>query len=365
MDVPPLQPPDARRARRARGGLFQGMIGALIGGGVALAAHSLIRGWVPRLHLWYLGAAALSWVVTIVTHEVGHALAGRLVGFRFLALFLGPIRLSRESGSLRVGLSGAFALSGACVSAPIRWNGDASFRRSMFVLAVAGPLVNIVLGGLALQGGVALHIFAIISLATGLLSLGPRRGGGIETDGAQLLRTLRFSERGMRESLVRALAYLCLTTPPRKWPPELVANALSEVAGSDPTTAAGLVYWSALHAGDIATAGTMLQRQIDNAEGRQIAGAALEAAIFEGAWRRDAAQARAWLARASGMGPDPHGRLVAEAAIAFAENDRESSAAILRRAAATLRERVGGSVSPTLSLMLRQPTIARIAAPAR
>jgi hypothetical protein len=353
MDLPPLQfPQPITVARDARRQLLQGLAGGLVGGGSTLIILFLMKRsgrTLPPIHVWYFAVAVASWAISIVVHEAGHLLAGRLVGFRFLSLYLGPLRLSRESGSLRATWSAAYAMRGACVSVPVRWAGDASFRRSMIVFVAAGPLVNLALGAPALAGGIALRIFAIVSLLAGLLSLIPIRGGA--TDGTQLRRAIRFNERDRRESRVTVLASLAQTVAPPEWPAELVRNASDEASRDDVAAAAAtLGYWSALHAGDLAGARTMLQRAIDTStSARQSSGLALEAATFEGAWRRDAESARAWLGRASHTADDRHGRLVAEAAVSFAEDRRSEMVSLLDRAAAT--------DAPAVSVILRRPTV--------
>ena len=46
----------------------------------------------------------LALFVSVTWHELGHLLAGWLVGFRFVFVTFGPLRIAREAGGLRMSL---------------------------------------------------------------------------------------------------------------------------------------------------------------------------------------------------------------------------------------------------------------------
>ena len=83
-------------------------------------------------------------IVVLLAHECGHLLAGRLVGFRFQFLALGPLLVSRsEAGRVRVGLNREPALFGGAALALPTDDRDLVRRYTWFV--AGGPILSVIL----------------------------------------------------------------------------------------------------------------------------------------------------------------------------------------------------------------------------
>jgi hypothetical protein len=152
--------------------------------------------------------------LAIAAHEAGHVLGGLLVGFRFQFCVVGPLRIARDGGRLRIGLAPEARLTGGLASTTPVGSRHLLLRRA--VVVAAGPATSLLLAagaaavyagldravgpahsfaewwqGLALVGtcGISLLVFAMTTL--------PSRGGGACTDRAALEALLR-SARGDR-----------------------------------------------------------------------------------------------------------------------------------------------------------------------
>lgn len=338
LSVPPPRPKKSRKRL-----VIEMVAGLFIGAGIGLPFVILLG---EREALAF-AVALIAWVPSVIVHELGHALAARLVGFRLLQLYIGPCRISHTSSRWRVRTSWLYTFRGACLSAPRSWRGDRAARRELFWFAASGSLANFAFGIPLLFGGFVLKTAGIISILAGLVSWIPAR----TTDGALLLRILRNDTTALR---VRTLGLLAQTLPPAQWPRELVANLAVPIEDREiGSSAAILAYYESLDRGDASYARDMLQRSLDTSSNpRRDAALALEAAIFEGAWRRDARAARAWLERGKPMASeDGHGNLLARAAVAFAEGDATTTATLLKHAAAD---------PPYSSAWLRRTTIEQL-----
>lgn len=86
-------------------------------------------------------AVTLSLFVTTAIHELGHLLGGKLAGLRFHLLIIGPLRLSRESGKLRLGWHKSTAIfNGLTGSYP---DDSRDLRRRLLVFTLGGPLASL------------------------------------------------------------------------------------------------------------------------------------------------------------------------------------------------------------------------------
>src|SRR5947209_1492809 len=308
--IPPLTPPPPSPLSRSmtRDQWKLSIAGALFGGVLALPLIPL----AARLEARHLGIALIAWIVSIAIHEGGHAVAATRLGYRLLVFYVGPLRFARAGRGFRLRFSILYAFRGATIAVPATWEGETTFRRKMLRYIAAGSMVNFAATLLAFAPGTSWKVFAFVSFVFGAVSWTPFRGQS--TDGTQLLRLVRHSEADARRLYVSALAMLTYSIPPAEWPPELVANLDAAAADKDVAFIAGnLAYHKALHDGDAATAGSMLQRSIDAANtAPHRALVAIDGALFEAAWRGDAAAGRQWLARGKLMArEDRHGALLA------------------------------------------------------
>ncbi len=137
--------------------------------------------------------------IYIGTHELGHTLAARLVGFRFQFLMVGPILLVREQGKLRIRLTGKRKFSGYT---KIIVTGGPPLRSRMVLFLLGGALANLALAvcclllAWGLQGispvsgrrelQFVLICLGVMNLSLGLANLVPYHERGHPSDGAQL-----------------------------------------------------------------------------------------------------------------------------------------------------------------------------------
>jgi hypothetical protein len=175
-----------RRALR----LLAGFVSLLIWG-LVLIGWVVISGPPPR-GPWQgavalvCGALLYSVPVAIVIHEGGHFLAGRLLGMRTAAVYLGspPALMTLHLGQVLLGL-------GLRPTGKVVWKGWPAPGR-LAVSVAAGPLANLVTAPVLLVTPVPHWIafsFALISgsIAAGTLFPGKSRSGQ-PTDGARLLQ---------------------------------------------------------------------------------------------------------------------------------------------------------------------------------
>ena len=182
----------------------------------------------------------------IFVHEAGHVAGGLCAGFRFHSMALGPLKLDR---SLRLSRQrGPLAWSGG-------WVGMVPGRRDhlrlrALVLVVAGPVANLISGCAVLvlpfAKGFAAEVFALSSIAAGLIELLPIRSRAVSFDGWKILRLLSD-----REWTGRWLASLALTADlqrgvlPEELPAEDLAKAVALRDASAETVGAHAIAYSA------------------------------------------------------------------------------------------------------------------------
>lgn len=179
----------------------------------------------------------------LAVHELGHVAGGRAVGFRFLLLIVGPLKVMAGRDRLHWGLNRSLALAGGLAACAPRAGDRENLPGRMAVLVAGGPLASLLLGlgGLGLraipglgqpvtQFGVfwngVLLIVSVSSLAIALMTLIPARTAGFATDGARLLQLLRDDDEAAAQSaLVTITGWTLGGVRPREWDPAVVAQA--------------------------------------------------------------------------------------------------------------------------------------------
>jgi hypothetical protein len=284
------------------------------------------------------------YLVCIAGHELGHVLAGRLVGFRTLLFVVGPFRLERSEHGFRPAFNrDVMTAGGLAAMVPV---GLEDLRRRTIVMVAGGPLASLMIGtqflalyhatsGVLLRGGfasihaaVALLAIGCASLLIGLLTLIPGRAGGFYSDGARLLRLMRVTQETEREVALLALSGLTIAgTRPSEWDSELVALGAG-IRDGGPFEVGGrqFAYAHALDRGDIDAARQHLNAALERSKQLPAASRSsllLAAATFAALYDADAARARGCLEAAAreDLLVAPHQRLLAEAAVLLAEGE--------------------------------------------
>lgn len=181
-----------------------------------------------------LGFLLGGWLQTVL-HELGHAMAGRLVGLRLVAMGVGPWRLLRDHagqwrGQRSRGLDG---VGGFAVVVPNP--GQTLSRGAESVMLLGGVAANLLFGalglGLATTGwlgefaGIWLVMFGMLGLAMGVFNLMPLRSAGWHNDGKALLDLWRGQADALAGHRMRQVVGLTLAgVRPREWSPQLLSD---------------------------------------------------------------------------------------------------------------------------------------------
>lgn len=227
-------------------------------GGITVALGMLVGGW---LHF--------------VLHELGHAVAGRLVGLRLVAMGVGPWRLLRDqSGQWRGQRSrGLAGVGGFAVVVPQA--GQTMSHKAESVLLLGGALANLVFGALGLGlassgwlGGYAsiwLALFGMVGLAIGAFNLLPLRSAGWHHDGRALLDLWRGHADALAGHHVRQLVGLYVAgVRPRDWSPHLLPDPTTISDERLRVQAESLLLSVAMDRDDIATAAASARRLVQH-----------------------------------------------------------------------------------------------------
>ena len=289
--------------------------------------------------------------VAIFVHELGHVLAGWLVGFRFQLLVIGPLRLERgDSGSLRLRLNRDPALFGGVASSLPTDNRDVIRKFAWF--AAGGPATSMAFAALMLLAmalapswcgllpRVALVLTGLCSGVVGLATAIPMsKGTFLISDGARVLRLARGGPPAARDAALLQLEALSVgKTHPREWDDAVVATALVPAdASAGECIARQMAYLVAVDRGDGDLAHEHLTRALELIDTLPVSAAAplaAEAAYFEGWWRGRADEARRWLGRLPASSPflPAYERLRAEAAALAVAGETASSRARVEEA---------------------------------
>ncbi|HKY50762.1 MAG TPA: M50 family metallopeptidase [Candidatus Limnocylindria bacterium] len=274
-----------------------------------------------------LGITIVAVVISVLVHELGHAIVGYATGLRVARVNLGPLEL-RDFGRPRVRFVPSLMAGVVLVPyerdaalGPLRW--------SLVASTAAGPLVGLAFGAglIALAGGPhfrepapPLEIVGQVSVILGVLNLLPLRSGETLADGRRVFSLLlRTRESGHILVATLMLAEALSGRRPRDWDPTLLAAM--ERSPNEPFARLCL-YEAAMDRGEIDTAGRHLDAAVElRKEDWTSADAILfnEAAYFAARHRGDARAGRAWLGIADGWTVVPYMRARAEAAVLCAE----------------------------------------------
>lgn len=305
---------------------------------------------------WVLLPTLLAVVLlSIVAHELGHLLGGRLGGWRPFLFIVGPLRL-RFGEHLHVswGRLGPGLLGMAASLPPV--HADAARSRDLSLMLLGGPGANLVLVLLGLLGLYGLGddpgafqrgVCAAVVLVNGffaVVNLLPVKAGGFLSDGYQLRQAWR-GDPAVHERIAMTLlqAQALAGRRPRDWDAGLVqtvtqaqADPQARLMGplfalavawdqghSEAAAEAALRYAERLHSDDYANTAALMRRAL-----------LLPMVVYLAEDRGDPAAAQRWwdaaLALMQGLA-QPHDELHAEAALTLAQGDRKAAAELARR----------------------------------
>ncbi len=286
--------------------------------------------------------------MALVAHEAGHAVAGRLVGFRFGILAVGPLCIHKGGRRLSVRWLppshwGPFALTYPVTTENLT-------ARTAWCVA-GGPIASLLLASVGailvwLTPEPAIHsVAAPLALTSACVFVATAQpfgtGSGIASDGGRVLALVRNKNDARSAAALVALEGLTEAgIRPRDWDSDLVG--LAGQVSTPPAYALSAATALLRHAedvGDLAEA----RNQIDRVRSvyprvpRWLrADAAVEAAFWLAYFQNDASSARAFLRDARGPLVAGHRRLRAEAAVLLRSGDRAGARDALDNATAVL-----------------------------
>lgn len=298
-------------------GLALGALGGV--GGFWGANHGLAMsatvGWSSTQKLALLLLLPVAWLIAVSLHELGHALAGRLQGFRLHWLIVGPLMWRRQlTGRLRFEWNRNLNTAGGlALSVP---PDDVRLRERFRMFVLGGPLASLAWGALA--GGiyallpnpvqstvpaVALALSGGISVLLFVATILPFQAGGFASDGQRLLN---LSRRGPKQELEICLLTATVRSMAAVRPRALSRAALESAHALDIEHPSKpyldyYLYLYHLDTGDPRAAGQYLaqyRQQLAQLPPPLQASGWLEAAFFSAAYEHDAAAARAYQAQA-------------------------------------------------------------------
>lgn len=181
--------------------------------------------------------------LSILLHELGHFLAGRLQGMRLLNLSVGPFVIERHEGKLHFHIVPSVLgyLGRAMMGFPEHLNRKA-LKKKLIRYIYGGPIINIFTGVLMI--GIAFGLwhhpffifFGILNLFLGITNLSPVMAKSVMTDGLVIQKLRKVPV----EDSVIVTAYSILqegmkTADVKRWDANLIGLLERFVATDDPT----------------------------------------------------------------------------------------------------------------------------------
>lgn len=289
------------------------LLGAGIGlGGIVLLLAAALLGWydpetlpdLPPLNLWLFLPALYA---AVFLHEAGHLAVAKLAGFSAGGICVGGLMLLRSGERWTVRFDRRYLFGGLAVPLP----SQRDFRRGRYAWVVAGgPVASILFSGicwLALHRSGAgtwdwISTLFLAAVYTILASAIPYQFRGCTSDALrlwQLFRNPGWTRRWM--AVVALQAENMRGVRPREWTSETFEQALESVQSEQHYSAVQmLAAYRAADLGDDQRALQHLERALSVASQPAVTRwCYLEASVASAKHRRNPAQARIWLERAS------------------------------------------------------------------
>lgn len=337
-----LVPLPTRPKRAAKATALQMIVGAVIGGGIALVFIFGAK-WFSKtfinwdsfgplslpLFIFYFYASIY---LGIIVHETGHLVAGSFSGYRVDFMRVGPVQINRPfkvSWQPKLGI-GAAGMAGV-LPGKIR-----NAHASAIFMILGGPLANLISAcGVLLLLPKPLSAFTTwfvgISLLLGVTNLVPFVRTGVVSDGCRIWTILRKTPEGERWlAIMQMCTALWDGVLPEKLDPEMLKKATAIVDNWLDTVAGyTLAFSTAFDQHNDVDAARFLETALQHSPFTTLAGKEgllVEAAIFQAKRRGRIDLAEQWLAEIPQKTLTPGARYLAEAAILEARN--EPSAAL-------------------------------------
>ena len=249
----------------------------------------------------------------VIWHELGHLLAGRLVGFRFVLVTFGPFRLAREATGLRFSLinTNLMQWQGRALSIPPSF-GD--YRHQRMVLLAGGPLatglhlclllaLNDSLRDQVVPAWLGLALLWLLLTAVMLLpaTAVPQKIGGNYTDVARIWQMWRGGKKLRQQLALTNLIEASLRgVEPANLDDSFVARTLTAPAESDEALVGHYIaHTQALERGEVDAAAVLLEQTLVRLQWRPPAQRSpvilAAAAYFVARYGQDLPLAQAWL----------------------------------------------------------------------
>jgi len=204
----------------------------------------------PGILIFYVSLALVlvGWTFIVVVHELGHAFAASIYGWKIAVVAVGRLTIRPAQRRLHYGLSAFPGLGGAILPIPPE---AGNWRKSYVIMLLGGPIANLVLA-VCFAAGVLIcsespfwtHYLGVMAGLSGLtcaVNLLPVSKGLQKFDGARIAMALRGENLESWARLARLSAELVTPKRPRDWNPECVAAARDDYASGGSEGALGLM----------------------------------------------------------------------------------------------------------------------------
>ena len=251
-------------------------------------------------------------VAAVGVHELGHVLAGWLVGFRCMVIAIGPLSFDVTDHKMQFGSIQGMPVSGFAV---MKIDRISRLRRRFLFVSAGGPAVNLIsvaavplLIKFVFPGvenswaGQLAVFFVVISLILALANCFPLRRRGFYTDGARIEMLMGASRETRRWLAIHGLLHQFREgINAKNWNSHWAKTAASlSDSSADELTGNWLAYVRASSCNDSAQASLLLERCLELAAVSGLAGRDFlvqEAAIFSAWFRNDVEKAKTWNTR--------------------------------------------------------------------
>ena len=342
-----MPPPKVEDNKSAKGWLF--ILTMALGGAVAgyFGAKSMTV-WLMPLDNWGMKLGAIvalpfTWLVVVGWHELGHLVGGWLGGGKFLLWVVGPLKVVRTPGGVKIMWNRSVNLGGG-VAACVPTDPAKMTPRRTAIMILGGPMFSLLL--VAICGWIMALIFAFADAAGGwaalvynvvaftmlisafifLVTMAPLVAGGFKSDGKRVLDLMKGDKRSEQEAVLLMLTTMSMGgVRPADYDDALVEQVLALNDGSMfDLYGRSCIYY---HAADRAQwrRAQLLLDDMQKGEA-QLVSYLRDVMRCEYAWllatqTDGVAEARAWLDSAGKLDFDPATKLRAEAAVLWAEGD--------------------------------------------